>query len=780
MEYTNPLIKVTWADTPEAFTPERIKRVKEYFKDKYNTRHVKIITKIHSNGSNAKLKSLEVSDSITDPNYQKTLMKDFVIQNNIKTNIDYLDRLDNKVNEEIFNKEENHVKYNRWYIKNVEFSNFLSFGDNNVIDFTGLEGITVVESTPKNFGGKSTSTVDLLLFLFFNTTTKTKTNAEVFNRFTSKDSVEVKGRITIDGDDYIIERTITRKKGRTEAYTVKTDLQFSKVLPNGDIQNLAGEQRRETEQFITKAIGTQEDFLSTILTTGYNLEELIDSKPTARGAILTKFMGLDTLKEKESVCKVMYNEYSRTMVSNTHNAFTLENQNVTFSDTIIDVDKTIVIEEKKLNDTTVKSGELVQKKESLLSEKHNDIDQSLFKTNVQTLTNEIGDINVKIKKIEETLKTTVVVEPKEYYYEDKHDTLKDKIRDLNYEIKEGGLSINKVTTHIKHLTDGSVCSECKRPLENVDHTKEIDTKKLSIVELEESIKKTQVLLDESIKSEVVLSTLKKGYDAYEKNKLISAKYELEIDQKKLELDAKTTKIDYYEANKIKHERNIQIDKELVILRTQIETADSNIKQSNIQIERFRNEIKNLKEKIAINKELITKIKNEEQVQLTYKTYLSVFGKNGISKTILRDMIPLLNNELSMLLDDSCYFKLEVNINEKNELDFVMIDSDTRVVKPLNSGSGYERTIASLALRAVLTKVSALPKPNIVVMDEVFGKIADENLEMVGEFFKKIKEYFENIFVISHNPLIRTWSDNLLMVKKEENVSVIESVTTKIS
>ena len=144
------------------------------------------------------------------------------------------------------------------------------------------------------------------------------------------------------------------------------------------------------------------------------------------------------------------------------------------------------------------------------------------------------------------------------------------------------------------------------------------------------------------------------------------------------------------------------------------------------------------------------------------------------------MIPLLNNELSMLLDDSCYFKLEVNINDKNELDFVMIDSDTRVVKPLNSGSGYERTIASLALRAVLTKVSALPKPNIVVMDEVFGKIADENLEMVGEFFKKIKEYFENIFVISHNPFLRTWSDNLLMVKKEDNVSVIESITTKIS
>ena len=66
------------------------------------------------------------------------------------------------------------------------------------------------------------------------------------------------------------------------------------------------------------------------------------------------------------------------------------------------------------------------------------------------------------------------------------------------------------------------------------------------------------------------------------------------------------------------------------------------------------------------------------------------------------------------------------------------------------------------------------------MDEVFGKIADENLEMVGEFFKKIKEYFEHIFVISHNPLIRNWSDNLIVVKKEENISSIESITPKIS
>ena len=146
---------------------------------------------------------------------------------------------------------------------------------------------------------------------------------------------------------------------------------------------------------------------------------------------------------------------------------------------------------------------------------------------------------------------------------------------------------------------------------------------------------------------------------------------------------------------------------------------------------------------------------------------------------MRNMIPLLNQELYRILQDSCYFTLEMNINDRNELEFLMIDNETRVVKSLNSGSGYEKTISSLALRSILTKVSSLPKPNIIVMDEAFNAVANDNLELVGEFFKKIKNYFEHIFVISHNPLIRNWSDNLIMIRKDENVSSIDYVKNKI-
>ena len=212
MNYNNPFIKVTWQDVPENFTSEKVKRVKSYFQEKYKSKNVQIITKTISDVKNTKLKSLEASDNILDHEYQKTLMKEFIKENNINVEWTLVDRLDNKVNSQIDKINQNKVRYNKWFIKRIEFSNFLSFGDNNVIDFTNLDGITVVESTPKNFGGKSTSTVDLLMFLFFNSTTKTKTNSEIFNRFTNKDEVSVRGEIVIDGENYVIERTINRKQ----------------------------------------------------------------------------------------------------------------------------------------------------------------------------------------------------------------------------------------------------------------------------------------------------------------------------------------------------------------------------------------------------------------------------------------------------------------------------------------------------------------------------------------------------------------------------------------
>ncbi len=779
-QYKNPYIKVTWQDTHENFTSEKLNRVKSYFQKKYNTKYVQIITKVITNDDETKLASLDITENISDFQYQKTLMKDFVEENEINISLERLNNLDNKVNEEFVRQNGDRIRYTKWYIRKVEFDNFLSYGENNEINFTSLPGITVVESTPKNFGGKSTATVDLMLFLFFNKTTKTKTNSEIFNRFSNKDEVKVKGYITIDNEEYVIERISSRKKTKSGDYNVTSKLEFYKVNEDNTIENLTGEQRRETEDFITKAIGTEEDFLSTILTTGYNLEELIESKPTARGQILTKFLGLEILKEKEDICKTIQSEWSKKLISNTNNINDLETD-ITSLQEGIETNKT---ETSRLDNEVLKSQKSLktseEKRDSLLSKRNTDIDQELIRTNIDQIKNDIDRLKKQKQIAIENSNLVDVKEPSKYYLEDEHQKIKDQINGVIVEGRVNADTIERNEKLVKQLEEGQICPTCNRALEDVDHSDEINKLK----ELVESIRKIQLenrkKYEDLSQVEKSYSDLKKEFDEYEKNKLKKTKYELESEQKQIDIDKLQVKLDNYDRNKQKLAENQKIDTELVSLKSQIETLNANIRTYSATIERLKTQNQTLTEKIETNKELIRKIKVENETQSIFKVYLTVFGKNGISKVILKNMVPLINQELYRLLVDSCHFILELNINEKNEVEFVMIDTETRVVKPLSSGSGYERTISSLALRSVLTKISSLPKPNIVVMDEVFGKIADENLEMVGEFFKKIKDYFEHIFVISHNPLIRNWSDNLIMVKKEDNISSIDFITPKIS
>jgi len=780
MKYQNPFIKVTWEDTPENFTPEKIRRVKSYFQDKYKTKSIQVITKTLVDKSNIKLESLEASDSILDHQYQKKLMKEFIKENDIQTKWELVDRLDNRVNGEIDKLNQNKVRYNKWYIKKVEFSNFLSFGDNNTIDYTELDGITVIESTPKNFGGKSTSSVDLLMFLFFNSTTKTKTAGEIFNKFTDKDEVSVRGEITIDGDDYVIERKLSRKKTKSNDFNVTNKLEFYKRKEDGTIENLTGEQRRETESFISSAIGSEEDFLSTIMTTGNNLEQLIESKPTARGQILTKFMGLESLREKEEIAKNIYNDWSKKLVSNVYNITQLDIDNTTYQDSITNSENEIERLTVELGRLEKKLKTLETRKDELLSSKNNDVDQELIKTNPTLLQREIDDLISLREGSKRNVESISVVEPSKYYDEDSHKELRGKMSDIQG--IDAALKYEKSDKEklIKQLTEGTICPTCKRALDDVDHTDEIENIRKLIEEILKEIEKNQGEFDKLKKESDEYETLKNEFDTYEKNKLRKARYELEVEQKQFEIDTKQSKLDNYESNKKKLEDNQKIDGEIIALRSQIETANADIRISNGLIEKHKTNITTMTEKIKINNDLIVKIKSEEELSAVFKTYLTVYGKNGISKVIMKNMIPLLNQELYRLLVDSCHFILELNVNDKNEVEFLMIDTETRVVKPLNAGSGYERTISSLALRSVLTKISSLPKPNIVVMDEVFGKIADENLEMVGEFFKKIKNYFEHILVISHNSLIRNWSDNIIMIKKDDNISSIDFITTKIS
>jgi DNA repair protein SbcC/Rad50 len=329
--------------------------------------------------------------------------------------------------------------------------------------------------------------------------------------------------------------------------------------------------------------------------------------------------------------------------------------------------------------------------------------------------------------------------------------------------------ISDINTLKSSVEGGIKCEHCGIELMNAAITN------AKITELDGYIhqkdEKTKLMNDLSIKEHGFVK-LKKDFDVYEKNKLIFDK--LEITRESLELKIGQLKNNLIEFNKIEEKigHNKQIEQLIIKSTLRLDELEQEKLNYNKEISINETRIINNKEKVTKNLNLIIQINEEFQKERIYKVYLELFGKNGVSKLIMKSMIPLINSELQRLLEDSSYFRLEIRISDKNEVEFWMIDNGTGIEKLMVSGSGYERTIASLALRAVLSKICSLPKPNIIVMDEVFGKISNENLDMVGEFFQKIKGYFEKIFVITHNPLVLNWSDTILRVRKENNISKV--------
>ena len=761
----NPYIQVIWEDTSENFTQERIKSVKQYFMKKYASTNINVITKVKT--SDDVQQTIDVSVNIMDKNYLKELIKNFLESKNLEKHYDQVLNIDLAVENRMLINEVEVTPFKRWYIKKIEFSNFLSYGENQVIDFTKCDGITVVESDPPNFGGKTVLTVDLLLFLFFNTTSKTQKAEEIFNRFTDKNKVVVRGEIVIDGEEYLIARHIERKKAKSGEWNVKTELEFFKKLADGQLLNFTGEQRRETEEFIKTSIGNIDDFLMTILTTASNLEDLLDAKPTARGQVLSRFLGLEFLKKKEENGKEIYSEFSKGMLSNVYNTETLKQNISDAKENITTLTEEIDVANNKIADVDNRLQKGQDYKDNLLKSKYTDIDKDLIILNPVNLEREINDYKQSIQSIQRQINEVKIVEPKEFYHEEKHDAVKDKLKSVNGELVLAKNKVEEIQELVEKYGDGIQCEHCGIKLMEAELTKkkieQLDAYKKMVKDFEKEIKALE-------KKEESFTQLKKDFDEYEKNKLIKEKYEISLESNTIKLGQSEEKLKRYQDVQDKIKKNNDIDAQLIKANMRIDELISEKRGYERTLTSNQVQIKTLENQIETNHDLIGRIAEEFEREKIYKIYLEVFGKNGISKIIMKTMMPLINQELQRLLMDSCYFNLEIRINDKNEVEFMMIDNSTGIEKLMTSGSGYERTIAAMALRAVLSKVCSLPKPNIIVWDEVFGKISNDNLEMVGEFFSKMREYFEKIFVITHNPLVNNWANNVVRITKTDNIS----------
>ena len=766
-------VKVHWEDTLDNWSLQNEKIVESYFKRKYKTDKVKVLfMPIINKKSDIVLEGdADASEMVLDENYQKVLINNYISDNKISINMDYINKLDGTVNTHLEDYKENTSRYKKYKIKSISFSNFLSFGQNNKLVIDGKPGITAIVSSPKNFCGKTTATIDLIMFLFYGTTTKSMKNIDVFNTFTTENKVWVRGEIEVDGDTFVIERTLTRVLGKNNEYKVTASIEFQKKLPQGGYKNLKGDEKKMTEEYIKSYIGNEADFLITILATADTLDDLIRTLPTERGRILTRFIGLEFYREKEKICKQLYDEWKRTSKLHTNSMEFLLKNIATYTETIdesglmkIGSDSNLSIKKSMIDDFKLTESNLLNERVI--------VDVELYKVNEAEIVAGLAGLEIKIgdRKVVYAQANADSVKPSKEYDIDRLGVLENELRMNEGEKIKAEMEKGTLEATIIRLKNSETCSTCSQPLVGVDFTDQIKEHNFTIKNLVTKISNFIQNISVSLTEITAIKATKIYWDNYEKMELTVGKIKLELEMLEASKVRGTDKLKLYRDNKDNVENNKIIDTKLGLIKNDIRNAEDEKDMLLLKCMGYSKDIDNAKLRIDEHNALIVLIKREEIIDNVYKTYMNIYGKNGISKMVLSTMIPVINFHLKIFLSDTCEFTLEMRMNDKNEIEFWMVDNETQINKALSSGSGFEKTVSSLALRCVLAKVCSLPKPNIILFDEVFGKVADENLDKVGLFFDKIKEHFEQIWLISHNAYVNDWADHTIKINKNKGVS----------
>ena len=88
--------------------------------------------------------------------------------------------------------------------------------------------------------------------------------------------------------------------------------------------------------------------------------------------------------------------------------------------------------------------------------------------------------------------------------------------------------------------------------------------------------------------------------------------------------------------------------------------------------------------------------------------------NGIAYDIIKKKLPVINEEVAKVLANIVEF--EVFFNDDGKRLNIFIKHPNHDARPLEMGSGAEKTIAAMAIRLALLSVSNLPKGGKIEID----------------------------------------------------------------
>ena len=779
-----PRLRVKFEKTSTA----DIKKLIAVIKQKAKVKELAVIRtdKLSQIGQNSTLSKINLGN-IRDTIYQNKLIVDYLEQKFNVLDDDTLRRVC-KINEELNLKLPN-VEVGRnisWKPKKFEFDNMFSYGENNVVDFSNMIGSMGLFAS--NASGKS-SLLDALTYCIFDKCARTFKAVNIMN--TDKTTFKCKFNFEIDGVDYFIERRAKKnRKGQ-----VKVDVDFWSEV-GGEVKNLNGEQRRETNKSISSYIGSYEDFILTAMSLQNNNTGFIDKSQAEKKDTLAQFLDIGLFDELWKLSNEESNEVSSVIRD-------LEKQD--FSSSLVDLNKELkglkeehrdknkelrgykkqrdeyIKEVKKLTKKIVKVpidgvslDELTDKKRLLVNSQDSiSLELQSMVENKETTQNKLVEIQTKIN-IFDTEKINDSLE--------RYGFLQSSISDINNSINVSDVKLNNLFDSKEDLNKWNPNLDCDSCVSNPLYIKgvEIDEEIDKEEELKQSFtKKKSDMSDEMVDLEKIIlesKELDKLSEIYTHENQQLEVLIFDLDKKRYsfekltdEIEETEKKIGIYRKNSEQIRKNQEIRAHVKVLEYSLETENGKLNRSQSELTKIKTNIAVCENKIQTIKDSIERLQDLQDDYSAYEYYMEAVKRNGVPYELISSVLPVLENEVNSILSQIVEFNLKFEVDGKNINTFIDYESGRW---PLEMTSGMEKFVSSLAIRTSLIGISNLPRPNFLAIDEGFGNLDSDNLNSMFMLFDYLKSTFDFILIISHLDSMRDIMDTLININKVNSFSKV--------
>ena len=669
-----------------------------------------------------------------------------------------------------------------WKLKTFKWNNLFNYGEDNCISFDKLSGIIGIFG--KNFSGKS-SVIDAALYTLFNTTSKNeRKNLNIINQNMSCGSGYVE--LEVGTDLYRIERTsekyVKRLKGE-ETLEAKTDLNFEKHdLITGEVTSLNGTTRNLTDANIRKHFGTVEDFSMSSLASQHGAFSFIDEGSTKRKEIIAKFLDLVVFEKKFKTAKEDFVGYKALIKKNENRDFDEEIKN---SLTEIKTSKGQSVQNQKkcqllVNSLSALSAEMATLQSQIDSLPSEVIDIGRLLQNKQKALDKISLLVETISKDSDTIKIKedrIIKSQKFLNSIDVADLQKrkkaaDSLKTMAKNLKKELDGIDKKKDLLSSIPCGSDFPTCR-------FIKDAHVSVMNAPSVESQLKRTiedfkNLKLDEVELRIKQYEDIKKLFDTLQKDvsnlKLKVERTHNSKTNKEFELREIDLKIAEYNENK-------EVIENLQQLLSRKKEVSGEIKKAESEKKKCESKNISLYKKIGSAEQKLDTIKeekeNHENLLREYSAcdlFLRCMHPNGIAYDIIKKRIPVINQEIAKILANIVDFEVFFESNG-NKLD-IFIKHPRHDPRPIEMGSGAEKTMAAIAIRLSLLSVSSLPKADIFILDEPGTALDEENMEGFIRILDIIKIYFKNVVLISHLDSLKDCVDMQITIEKNKGFARI--------